>query len=153
MSEQIVRVGQIEIRYLVDGARRGGPGLFEMKVPAGAHVPPPHSHGNNEECVYVLEGVLRYSVDDETRDLKPGEWMSTPRGSVHHFSNPGSETARTLVMLTPDIGEQFFRDVAALAGAGNPPDRAKLAEVMTRYGLVPATPKQAPRDANARTAS
>jgi hypothetical protein len=93
----------------------------------------------------VLEGVLRYTVDDETRDLKPGEWMSTPRGSVHHFSNPGSDTARTLVMLTPDIGVQFFRDVGALAGAGGPPDRAKLMEVMTRYGLVPAAPKQAPR--------
>jgi quercetin dioxygenase-like cupin family protein len=148
MSGQIIKVGQMEIRYLVDGAQTGGLGLFEMKVPAGAHVPPPHSHTNQEECVYVLEGVLRYSVDDETRDLKPGDWMSTPRGSVHHFSNPGSETARTLVMLTPDTGVQFFRDVAALASAGGPPDRAKLMEVMGRYGLVPAAPKQAPRVAN-----
>ncbi len=142
MSE-VVRVGQLEIRYLVDGARTGGLGLFEMKVPAGAHVPPPHSHTNNEECVYVLEGTLRYSVDGETRDLQPGHWMSTPRGSVHQFSNPGSGTARTLVMMTPDIGAQYFRDVGAVVGAGGPPDRTKLIEVMTRYGLVPAAPKQA----------
>ena len=153
MSHQIVKVGQMEIRYLVDGAQNGGLGLFEMKVPAGAPVPPPHSHTNNEECVYVLEGVLRYSVDDETRDLKPGEWMSTPRGSVHHFSNPGSATARALVMLTPDTGVQFFRDVGALVDAGGPPDRAKLMEVMTRYGLVPAAPKQAPRVADDQTVS
>ncbi|MCL4183502.1 MAG: cupin domain-containing protein [Burkholderiaceae bacterium] len=144
MRREIVRVGQMEIRYLVDGAQEGGLGLFELKVPVGAHVPPPHSHSSNEECVYVLEGVLRYSVDDETRDLKPGEWMSTPRGSVHHFSNPGDETTRALVMLTPDIGEQFFRDVGVVANADGPPDRAKLVEVMTRYGLVPAPPKQAP---------
>jgi len=148
---QVVKVGQMEIRYLVDGAKEGGLGLFEMKVPPGAPVPPAHSHTDNEECVYVLEGVLRYSVDGETRDLKPGDWMSTPRGSVHHFSNPGTETARTLVMMTPDIGAQFFRDVGALAAAGGPPDRARLMEVMTRYGLVPAAPKQPPRAANAET--
>jgi len=142
MDRQVVNVGQIEIRYLVDGAQTGGLGVFEMRVPAGAHVPPPHSHSNNEECVYVLEGVLRYSVDDETRDLQPGDWMSTPRGSVHQFSNPGSATARTLVMLTPDIGEQYFLDVGAVANAGGPPDRTKLMDVMTRYGLVPAAPKQ-----------
>jgi len=153
MSQQFVKVGQIEIRYLVDGAQQGGLGLFEMKVPPGAHVPPPHSHTNNEECVYVLEGLLRYTVDGETRDLKPGEWMSTPRGSVHHFSNPGSETVRTLVMLTPDIGEEYFREVGALADASGPPDRAKLMEVMTRYGLVPAAPNQARRVAEGQTVS
>ena len=139
MSHEVINVGQLEIRYLVDGARRGGLGMFEMKVPAGAHVPPPHSHSDNEECVYVLSGVLRYSVDATTCDLNPGEWMSTPRGSVHHFSNPGSETARALVMMTPDIGEQYFRDVAAVVGVAGPPDRAKLMEVMARYGLVPAS--------------
>ena len=149
MSQQVIKVGQMEIRYLVDGAQSSGLGLFEMKVPAGARVPPPHSHTDNEECVYVLEGVLRYSVDDETRDLKPGEWMSTPPGCVHQFSNPGFETARALVMMTPDIGAQFFVDVAALASAGGPPDRTKLMEVMTRYGLVPAAPKETPRVAQA----
>jgi len=138
MSQQVVKVGQLEIRYLVDGARTGGLGVFEMKVPAGARVPPPHSHSNNEECVYLLEGMLRYTVDAETRDLKPGEWMSTPRGSVHHFSNPASEPARALVMLTPDIGEQYFREVGTVVGAGGPPDRSKLLEVMSRYGLVAA---------------
>src|SRR5262245_47587913 len=138
---QLVKVGHMEIRYLVDGALEGGLGLFEMKVPPGATVPPPHSHTNNEECVYVLEGTLRYSVDQETRDLKPGDWMSTPRGFVHQFSNGGSETARALIIMTPDIVMQYFRDVAAVVSAGGPPDRAKLIEVMSRYGLVPAAPK------------
>lgn len=148
MSEQTVKVGTIEIRYLVDGTAVGGLGLFEMKVPAGAHVPPPHSHRNNEECVYVLDGVLRYSVDGETRDLGPGDWMSTPRGAVHHFENPHGETARVLVMLTPDIGVQFFREVGAIVGAGGPPDTARLIAVMARYGLVPAAAGAAARAAN-----
>lgn len=148
MSQQVIKVGQLEIRYLVDGARSGGLGLFELTIPPGANVPPPHSHDHNEECVYVLEGVLRYTVDGETRELGSGDWMSTPRGSVHQFSNPGSGTARALVMMTPDIGAQYFVEVAAVAGAGGPPDRAKLMEVMTRYGLAPAAPVPAPRIAH-----
>ncbi len=141
MSDNVVKVGQIGIRYLVDGSENGGLGVFELEVPPGAFVPPPHSHTKNEECVYVLEGILRYSVDKESRDLKPGEWMSTPRGSVHQFSNASSETARALIMLSPDIGMQYFRDVGVVVNAGGPLDRVKLMEVMSRYGLIPAAPK------------
>jgi quercetin dioxygenase-like cupin family protein len=53
-------------------------------------------------------------------DLKAGEWMSTPRGSVHQFSNPNSKTARALIMLSPDIGMQYSRDVGAVVNAGGP---------------------------------
>jgi quercetin dioxygenase-like cupin family protein len=139
MSREIIKVGQLEISYLVDGAGQGGLGLFEMIIPPGAPVPPPHSHSHNEECVYVLEGVLRYTVNAVTRDLQPGEWMSTPRGAVHAFNNPGTGNVRALVMLTPDIGAQFFRDLSALT-AGGAPDKAGLLAVMDRYGLVPAAP-------------
>ena len=142
MSGNVVKVGKLEIRYLVDGAKSGGLGVFELTVPPGSIVPPPHSHTSNEECVYVLEGTLRYTVDKESRDLKPGDWMSTPRGAVHHFVNRTSETVRALIMLTPDIGEQYFVDVGVVANAGGPPDRVKLLEVMSRYGLVAAAPPQ-----------
>jgi quercetin dioxygenase-like cupin family protein len=118
-------------------------GVFELTVPAGARVPPAHSHTNNEEIVYVLEGVLRYRVDQQTRDLKAGERMYTPKGSVHAFSNPHGATARALIMLTPDIGAQYFRDVAEVVTAAGGPDPAKMAAVMTRYGLVLERPKPA----------
>ena len=133
-----IMVGQLSIRYLIDGTATGGMGVFEMSVPPRATVPPPHSHTASEECVYVLEGALRYAVDDVARDLRPGDWMFTPRGSVHHFSNPHEEPARALIVLTPDIGAQYFREVGAVVNAGSPPDRAKLLAVMSRYGLVPA---------------
>ncbi|GAB3626830.1 cupin [Pandoraea terrae] len=138
---EAIKLGGLTIQYLIDGTATGGMGVFELTVLPGARVPPPHSHTNNEECVYVLEGKLRYSVDGEVRDLAPGEWMHTPRESVHHFSNPHSETARALIVLTPDIGAQYFRDIGAVVNAGGPPDRAKLVAVMTRYGLVPAPPQ------------
>ena len=138
-----IKVGQISIRYLLDGASTGAMGMLELSVPPGSNVPPPHSHTNNEECVYVLEGTLRYSVADITRDLSPGDSMFTPKGTVHRFSNPFSALARALIVLSPDIGAQYFLDVASVVDAGAPPDKAALVAVMARYGLVPAVPSGA----------
>ena len=141
-EQPVVKIGGLEIRYLMDGTVTGaGSGMFELTVGAGARVPPAHSHRDNEEIVYVLEGVLRYSVDSELRDLRPGEHMRTPRGSVHSFSNPHEQTARALIVLTPDIGAQYFLDIAELVGRPGGPDPAKVAAVMARYGLVLSPPR------------
>ena len=134
-----IDVGQLGIRYLIDGSRSASMGLFELSVPPRSNVPPPHSHTSSEEIVVVLEGTLRYSVGDETRALAPGESMHTPRGVVHGFANPFDQRARALIVLSPDIGPQYFRDVAAVIAGGGPPDAAALAEVMRRHGLVLAS--------------
>jgi hypothetical protein len=94
--------------------------------------------------VYVLEGVLRYTVGSETRDLQPGDTMATPRGVVHGFSNPHSATARALIMNTPDIGAQYFREVAAIINTAGPPDLSKLLETMRMFGLVPGAAQRTP---------
>jgi uncharacterized cupin superfamily protein len=136
-----IQLGQLSIRYLHDGSQTGSVGMFELMVPPGSNVPPPHSHTKNDECVYVLEGMLRYAVDAQTRDLAAGDCMFSPKGSVHQFSNPFEAPARALVVQSPDIGEQYFRDVRdTAAAAGGPPDKAAMLAVMTRYGLVPAAP-------------
>jgi quercetin dioxygenase-like cupin family protein len=141
MSEIEINVGQLGIRYLIDGSQSASLGMFELTVPPGSNVPPPHSHSNNEELVYVLQGTLRYTVGADTRDLAIGQSMHTPRGTVHAFSNPFDSTARALIILSPDIGAQYFKDVAAVMTAGGPPDKAALVAVMSRYGLVPSAPK------------
>lgn len=141
MSALEIHVGQLIIRYLIDGSSTGSAGIFELTVPPGANVPPPHSHSNNEEIIYVLDGMLRYTVGSTTRDLRSGETMHTPQGTAHAFANPFETQARALVVNSPDIGAQYFKDVAAAVGAGGQPDKATLAQVMGRYGLVPSAPK------------
>jgi quercetin dioxygenase-like cupin family protein len=140
MSTIEIHVGQLRIRYLVDGSQTASLGMFELTVPPGSNVPPPHSHSNNEEIVYVLEGTLRYSVGSDTRDLTPGQTMRTPRGTVHAFSNASDSVARALIVLSPDIGAQYFQDVAALLNAGGAPDKGALVAVMSRYGLLLRAP-------------
>lgn len=138
-----IKVGQLGINYLIDGSASGSVGMFELTVPPGSNVPPPHSHSLNEECVYVLEGKLRYSLGEETRDLVSGESMFSPKGAVHRFSNPFDTVTRALIVQSPDIGPQYFKDVGAVVNAGGPPDKAALVAVMSRYGLVPAAPSGA----------
>ncbi len=137
---ECIKVGQIEIRYLVGGTTGATLGAFEMRVPPHSNVPPPHSHADNDEWIYVLEGTLRYAVDDITRELRPGDSMFTPRGSVHAFSNPHDAPAVALTVLTPDIGAEYFREVRDVLGAGGPPDKARLVAVMARYGLAVSAP-------------
>jgi quercetin dioxygenase-like cupin family protein len=139
-AADFITLGQLQIRYLRDGARDGQMGAFEMLVPPGSNVPPPHSHAHNEEYLYVLQGRLRYSVNAEVKDLDAGESAFTPKGAVHGFSNPFLEPCRCLIMLSPDIGAQYFHDIAAVLKAGGPPDKAKIVQVMARYGLTPAAP-------------
>ena len=131
---EVIRVGQLEIRYLQEAADGGRMGCFELRVPPGSNVPPPHSHSANEELVYVLEGTLRYTVGSETRDLKPGDSMATPCGVVHAFGNPHAAVARALVINTPDIGAQYFREVRTIIDAGGPPDKSQLTANMPKIG-------------------
>jgi quercetin dioxygenase-like cupin family protein len=108
MNTTDITVGQLGIRYLVDGSHCAGLGMFELSVPPGAMVPPPHSHADNEEIVYVLEGTLRYTVGADTRDLAAGQTMNTPKGTVHAFSNTTTSVARALIVMSPDVGEIYL---------------------------------------------
>jgi quercetin dioxygenase-like cupin family protein len=143
VAQDVIRVGKLEIRYLNESGNGCQMGCFEMRVPPGSNVPPPHSHAANEEIVYVLEGTLRYSVGNETRDLQPGDSMATPRGVVHGFSNEGDVMVRALVINSPDIGAQFFREAGLIINAGGPPDKAKLMATMQKFGLVPGVSQPA----------
>ncbi len=138
-DQDVIAIGPLQIRYLLDGAARGTAGMFELTVPPGAKSPPAHSHAN-EEIIYGLEGVMRCEVGGEVREVGPGDVSYTSSGVVHAFGNPYDRPARVVVVNTPDIGAQYFRDVAEAAGGPGGPNPAKIIEVMGRYGLIPAPP-------------
>jgi uncharacterized cupin superfamily protein len=97
-AQESIIVGRMRIRCLIDGTATGGMGVFELSVPPSSNVPPPHSHTANEECVYVLEGVLRYAVDDVARDLRLGtgclRLVDLSISSVTHtVSSPGRSSS------------------------------------------------------------
>lgn len=147
-AEEMIRLGPLEVRFLVTGENSGGTvAVFEVKVPGGQRLAgPAHSHDHYEETIYGVEGVLTWTVDGKPIDVVPGQALCIPRGAVHRFDNNASEDAKVLCTVTPAaIGPQFFREVAEVMreAAGGPPDKAKMMEVMLRHGLTPALPPQA----------
>jgi quercetin dioxygenase-like cupin family protein len=144
-AEETIRVGVLQIRFLVTGAEsHGSAAIFELTVPGGAKLPAPaHSHDAYEETLYGLEGITTWTVDGAPIEVGPGQALCIPRGAVHAFANHGIVDAKALSTLSPAvIGPEFFREMGAVidAVAGGPPDRAKMAEVMRRYGLTPVPP-------------
>ena len=143
MTEERIRIGGIEVRFLLEGEQTGGAlAMFEFGVEAGTKVPAPHSHDAYDETIYGLEGVLTWTVGGEAHEVGPGEVLTIPRGVVHGFDNTGDVAARALGVVTPGIlASAYFRETAAVLerAAGGPPDLAAIAEVMRRHGLTPAT--------------
>ena len=142
MKNEIIRVGQIEIKFLLEAADTDGlVAMFEFTVPAGAKVPLPHSHRHYDETIYGVEGVITFTVEGRTVHIGPGESCFIPRGAVHGFNNLKQADAKALAVVTPALlGPDFFKETAAIVNAGGPPDLEKLKVVFARHGLVPIMP-------------
>jgi quercetin dioxygenase-like cupin family protein len=144
-SNETIRLGPLAVRFLIAGENSSGTvAAFELIVPGAQRLAAPaHSHDHYEETIYGIDGVLTWTVDGKQIDVGPGQALCIPRGAIHRFDNNGIQDAKALCVITPAaIGPQYFRDSAEVinAAAGGPPDRAKMAEIMRRYGLTPATP-------------
>lgn len=142
MKNEFIRVGQIEIKFLLESADTNGSlAMFEFMVPTGAKVPLPHSHLRYDETIYGVEGVMTFTVGGKQVDIGPGELCFIPRGAVHGFNNLKQANAKALAVVTPALlGPEFFNEMAAVVNAGGPPDVEKMKAVMAKHGLAPAMP-------------
>ncbi len=49
----------------------------------GSEVPPPHSHPNDEQWIYMLEGRIAHLLGDDIFSISPGDLVHIPRNTVH----------------------------------------------------------------------
>jgi mannose-6-phosphate isomerase-like protein (cupin superfamily) len=97
--------------FLATGATTGGHySLFHVFIPAGPPGPLPHTHRDEDEFFFVMEGRVEILVDDTWRPLGPGQFQHVPRGSIHTFRNATTDVARMLSGFMPAGFERFFRD-------------------------------------------
>lgn len=87
---------------------------LENVIPPGQG-PPLHTHANEDESWYVIDGELRFKLGGELHRAPAGSFVFVPRGTPHCFQNVADAPARILVMFTPAGIEHFFDRFAALS--------------------------------------
>jgi quercetin dioxygenase-like cupin family protein len=132
---ELVHLLALGVRFMIDGEATGGAfSLVEHPLPARALGAPLHTHRNEDECSYVLEGRIGVQLGDEVLDAGPGELVFKPRGVPHAFWNAGDEPARLLELISPAGFENYFCEMAPLL-EGDERDEAAIGEVLRRYEL------------------
>ncbi len=61
------------------------------------HKNPRHYHPNSSEVLYLIEGELHHTLDDQLFHLTPGMSIFIPQGTAHDAMNRGDVTARMVV--------------------------------------------------------
>ena len=80
-------------------ASGGEMNVQQFAVDPGASVPA-HSHPH-EQAGYLIEGTLTFVLDDEERELGPGDSYVIPGGESHAAENRGDETVRGIDVFSP----------------------------------------------------
>jgi quercetin dioxygenase-like cupin family protein len=132
---EVVRLLALGVRFLLDGERTGGAfSLVEHPLPPRALGAPLHTHHNEDEYSFVLQGRFGVQLGDDTLEAGPGDLLFKPRGVAHAFWNAGDEPARLLELISPAGFEHYFRELAPLLAAPER-DQAAIDQVVARYQL------------------
>jgi mannose-6-phosphate isomerase-like protein (cupin superfamily) len=74
--------------------------LAEARLAVGASTQP-HYHPKTEEIYYLLSGTGRMRIDDELRDVGPGDAVAIPPGAPHEITNTGDQILIFLCCCAP----------------------------------------------------
>jgi quercetin dioxygenase-like cupin family protein len=79
----------------------------------------PHSH-HFEQLVYILQGRVRFHLDEEAHELGPGAMLVVPAGVRHYMEILGDEVVLNLDVFSPPRADYLhlveYQDAATVAG-------------------------------------
>lgn len=96
----------------------GAYSLLEYLLSPGLKGPAVHYHSKSDETFYVLEGQVRFLVNNQSVETAAGSVVLVPRGTPHTFSNPYEQSAKMLSIFSPGGFEGYFEEYAAAKEAG-----------------------------------
>src|SRR5215210_989763 len=134
----MVWFGGLGVRFMISGAETGETfALVEHPIEPRALAAPMHTHQNEDEYTYVLEGEIGVQIGEEVRVARPGDLVFKPRGVPHAFWNAADAPARALEIISPAGFERYFAELAPLFPPANegPLDEEAVGAVREKYGL------------------
>ncbi len=90
--------------------------------------PPRHVHANEDECIFVVSGLLVVECGDDVLEAAQHSFSFLPRGIPHTF-RAASGTATVLVIAVPGGIEDYFDEINQAS------DAATQELVGERYGI------------------
>jgi len=110
--------------------------LFEDHMTQGKATPL-HTHADEDEALYVLEGEILMHIDGKDHRVGPRGFAFAPRGVPHAFLVTSPE-ARILCLETPGSAEAFYRSASEPAATAvdpsGPVDFARVRESAEHSG-------------------
>ncbi len=74
--------------------------LAEARLAVGAATTP-HYHPQTEEIYYILVGAGRMRLENDVREVGPGDAIAIPAGMTHQIENIGGEELKFLCCCAP----------------------------------------------------
>jgi quercetin dioxygenase-like cupin family protein len=98
-SQKVEKAVKTEIEWLVD--RHDGAPNFEMRkftIKPGGSIPK-HYHPDVEHEQYVLKGRYKIGIGRRVHEVKEGDSVYIPSGTIHWYRNSGKVTAEFLCII------------------------------------------------------
>lgn len=136
---ETIRVGAMSVTFLKSRHETGGAfDLFELTIPPLVHSPVPHIHRGHDETIFGVDGLMTWTLCDQTTQVRRGDKLFIPRGTPHFYENRHHTAARILCLQTPGVmGPEYYLEMAALLQPEGSHDISLIGSVMGRYGVIP----------------
>ncbi len=132
------RLPILDIVHKVTAGDSGGSLVIDEWVLHPGQTIPPHTHANEDECSFVLDGELTCYVGGRVVVAPKGSYVVKPRGVPHAFYNAGLGDVRVMEILTPGGSfEGYFDEYEGIVSGALDEDgrRRARADLGGRYGI------------------
>jgi mannose-6-phosphate isomerase-like protein (cupin superfamily) len=97
--------------------------VSEWWLEAGEPGPGPHSHEENDELFYVIEGTMSFLAGEGLLEAPAGAFLRIPAGVTHDFENRSTERAGALNVFLPGGFEAMMPAIVAYFADDDAADR------------------------------